>query len=1048
MAIAGSNEIYKKLSSQIESQFPGFIREEGPQFVTFLKAYFEYMDQNGKAINAVRSIQDYQDIDKTLDSFVEYFRREFMPNIPKSALADQRLLIKHIRDFYKSRGTPESYRFLFRALFNKEVDFYYPGDDILRLSDGRWLKESKLRVAAPKNIDPTLFGGIKVTGSISGATGLIQSVVPSLASGVKVYDMTIENVKGVFVDGEQVFDSEGNYATVSAQIGPITSFVIDSGGALHNLGDNLLIYGAGSTTPAKANVTRVTNKSAITARIVRTGSGYSKKNTKIHVTGGDGEGFEAVVSSYWPEEIPDARNIDTIGNMKNVPLNSNFFVLKGANSSPVNKKLSGIVKAKTSTNTVYGISGSKFNTELAIGDIVRIKGSSTALRVHSIGGAQTFVTTIRSAVNVRANGYSRLASANIFSTLETALTFNTSQYYKINAISIINPGKNYTVLPTITITDDETAQYDFDDGHGGFLGKNAVIVANTLNGTIAEIKLTEPGNNFNKYDIADVVNLTQGNNAFGTSGQVSAKSVTGASISAYTILKKTYSGTGYGTPIGVTNYPGKYIDTKGFLSWNNKIQDNFYYQEFSYVIRVSEMLDKYRDVVKKLIHPAGTKMFGSYEINSIVNTPLVVSVSEFRINFLSQLESIIATDSVVAKKTTSATTSESITTTDRIVVSSPIARGFSESITTTDSVSVTVKNVGAISEPAVATDSIGVLNRTYATSTDNIIYPADVYNVSGRMIAAISESVTSTDSVSGKTIFGSTAITTESITSIDTVGAGINYTLSTGTESISTTDSSMTPTVILGAQISESITTIDSVVGSNKITVGYTDPNGEITPYASVLISPYELILLNTVVDPTLNLNDTVSEPLVIAEYDGSTLAGWSIIDTAVVDTAIGNNAPSFRTTSRGFFTDLGQSFHNKTITFDFRPAAGADTGIVFANVAGGAGTYRVGLHLKQGTAISQGMAIGSNGDWLYIGARAGEETISPFPTADIWYSIKITIDANRVCRWYVNNVLQSSTATIPSGYNTSNTTDNYFGIVTNTSTAYFDNIKVSTPIF
>ena len=107
MAIAGAEETLKKISSQIESQFPGFIREEGPQFVAFLKAYFEYMDQQGNAVNAARSIQDNKDIDRTVDSFVEYFRREYMVNIPASVLADKRLLAKHIREFYRTRGSQE-----------------------------------------------------------------------------------------------------------------------------------------------------------------------------------------------------------------------------------------------------------------------------------------------------------------------------------------------------------------------------------------------------------------------------------------------------------------------------------------------------------------------------------------------------------------------------------------------------------------------------------------------------------------------------------------------------------------------------------------------------------------------------------------------------------------------------------------------------------------------------------------------------------------------------------------------------------------------------
>ena len=75
MSISGAEETFKKISPLIESQFPAFIREDGPRFVSFLKAYYEYLEQTGKAGDATRSLIDYQDIDRTLDSFVQYFQR-------------------------------------------------------------------------------------------------------------------------------------------------------------------------------------------------------------------------------------------------------------------------------------------------------------------------------------------------------------------------------------------------------------------------------------------------------------------------------------------------------------------------------------------------------------------------------------------------------------------------------------------------------------------------------------------------------------------------------------------------------------------------------------------------------------------------------------------------------------------------------------------------------------------------------------------------------------------------------------------------------------
>jgi hypothetical protein len=45
--------------------------------------------------------------------------------------------------------------------------------------------------------------------------------------------------------------------------------------------------------------------------------------------------------------------------------------------------------------------------------------------------------------------------------------------------------------------------------------------------------------------------------------------------------------------------------------------DNLYYQEFSYVIKVGLSIDKYRDAVKRILHPVGLAMFGQVNIQSI-----------------------------------------------------------------------------------------------------------------------------------------------------------------------------------------------------------------------------------------------------------------------------------------------------------------------------------------------------------------------------------------------------------------------------------------------
>jgi len=620
--IAGSDETLKKISSQIESQFPGFIREEGPQFVAFLKAYFEYMEQDGNAVASARAIRDNRDIDRTVESFVEYFRKEFMVNIPKDTLADKRLLAKHIREFYRSRGSSESYKFLFRALYGQEIELYYPGDDILRASDGRWKREVRLRISAPFAKNPRSLEGNTIKGVTSGATAYIQDIIGTTALGIEVYDMTAENIVGTFLDGERVYNTNDptNYATINSQVGSIIDVNIQSGGSFHNLGDSVVISGAGSTEDATATVTEVTNKGGgVTVKIAKRGGGYTKENARVIVTGGDGKDFEVAIDSWKRQTIAGlAINTDVIGSVKNVKLNEGpFFVRYGANSSTVSTKLTGTLNVSSVSNTVTGV-GTKFQTQLSVGNLVRVKGVANTLRVHSISTNTSFVAAFTPFQTISgANGYIGLAGANVSTVLSKALTFSSAELYSINALALINPGYGYTTLPTIRIVDPFISSLNFPDGYGNFYGNNAVVVANTATGTIKKLRINSPGSNFGRYDEATISNITQGNNIITISE--AGSNTSGSAVTTYVKRQRTFAGHGFPIPSGIIQFPGRYIDTKGFLSWNNRLQDNEYYQEFSYVIRVAELMNKYKDVVKSVLHPSGTKMFADYMITASAN---------------------------------------------------------------------------------------------------------------------------------------------------------------------------------------------------------------------------------------------------------------------------------------------------------------------------------------------------------------------------------------------------------------------------------------------
>jgi len=213
----------KKISTLVEQQFPQFARDDGPNLVAFVKAYYEWTEQANNAIEVSKNLINYQDIDNTYDKYLEYFHREIIDNIPRSTLADRKKLAKHAKDMHRARGSELSYRLLFRLLYNEEIDFYYPGEDMLRVSDGRWLIEKSVRIGSPRVGVTTEFDNQNIKGLTSGATAKVDKIIGSISGGSLVDELYLLDVVGAFQDNEKIALVSNNsiYATVVALSGPL-----------------------------------------------------------------------------------------------------------------------------------------------------------------------------------------------------------------------------------------------------------------------------------------------------------------------------------------------------------------------------------------------------------------------------------------------------------------------------------------------------------------------------------------------------------------------------------------------------------------------------------------------------------------------------------------------------------------------------------------------------------------------------------------------------------------------------------------------------------
>ena len=217
--------------SLIPAQVPEFVREDYPEFVSFIQAYYEYLEQYGIDLESVR------DLDTTLDDFIQYFKSELAVNMPADLQITDRFLLEHIKTQYLAKGSEQSFKLLFKLLYNKNVDVKYPGVSMLRASDGRWQKDVSIFVkvvtGTPDLIEGKLVDVIKPDTTFKVLVDRRQYVEIEVDRIVQLSDDTYE----IFID-RRFF---GNIA-----VGDVIRYETIFAGTIVATTNNVSIISAGS----------------------------------------------------------------------------------------------------------------------------------------------------------------------------------------------------------------------------------------------------------------------------------------------------------------------------------------------------------------------------------------------------------------------------------------------------------------------------------------------------------------------------------------------------------------------------------------------------------------------------------------------------------------------------------------------------------------------------------------------------------------------------------------------------------------------------------
>ena len=268
---------------------------------------------------ASRTLLKTRDIDSTTSSMLDHFTKEFLVNIPVSLSADKSLLIKHISDIYRAKGTSTSYDFLFKSLYDiQDLTFYTPKIDLLKPSSGNWQQDQSIRIITSDPI--TSFDSHSVTGQTSGATGIVNRSEQFAAGVFDITELFLTDIEGTFLVGEEVVSNEvdGVFGSGISQ-GLLTEVVISSAGSNYKVGDKLSISGGGGVE-AKAKITDIGAGSLTEFTIFDGGDGYvENKPLTVNNFATSGTGFEGKIKDVI-DTFTFSKNEDIIGNFTSVVL--------------------------------------------------------------------------------------------------------------------------------------------------------------------------------------------------------------------------------------------------------------------------------------------------------------------------------------------------------------------------------------------------------------------------------------------------------------------------------------------------------------------------------------------------------------------------------------------------------------------------------------------------------------------------------------------------------------------------------------------------------
>ena len=629
-------------------------------------------------VENIQQLLNYSDPDHTISDFLSQMKSEFLNTIPADTddAVDTRKLIKNIKSLYRAKGTAKAHKAFFKILFNENSEIYTPSDDMLRISDGSWNVQTFIRctqTTLQQAQDPIFLTGQVITqandpsdSNVNLATAIVETVLKFQEGSTQIIEIILntETTTGTFVNGAEVtgISNQDPDLTIGITVSQaLSTAVITNNGSTLSVGDEATLTG-GAGAGARVQIQDLSGAGVSEVIVNAVGVNYEEGDTLTFSSGT----AEAKVSIVNGGIAPETGSLDIHVELETGTITgggSGDLLLEDAvdngnggkflDSSTQMQDLevrtaleneSGAILQEEyiddSANRIYVVNqeheidrpyGMEATDHIVLEDLVASTGYNGNKIVQQNATGTGDITDIRMIAS--GSGYTSLPTATIdgvrFIGLETTTSSEVSDFSRIEleqggrianessfavlnvqgatvipfgddigratSLSIIEHGIGYTSSPTLAFP-----HYAVLKTVSGTISADETFTSNISGATGTVVDFTAP---LLKYT-ATTSELVE-DDTITTSGNITA------------VVAKTDPLTGSATIGAQITTAGAYINQDGHISENSKkIQDSLYYQDYSYVVRVSQSINKWRDSIKRAVHPTGFYVTGEVNIQT------------------------------------------------------------------------------------------------------------------------------------------------------------------------------------------------------------------------------------------------------------------------------------------------------------------------------------------------------------------------------------------------------------------------------------------------